>query len=89
MMKDIRGKVERFLTSEVGRVSVRGPLVLGVASGAFVLSQMMPTPPAEAFFQCDGDADCGSEEKCEPICVEWDDGTCMDIEFRCIAYSDS
>ena len=88
MMKDIRGKAERFLTSEVGRVSVRGPLVLGVASGAFILSQMMHTSPAEAFAQCASDADCDPGEKCEPICVEWDDGTCVDIEFGCV-YSDS
>ena len=84
MMKDIRGKAEQFLTSEVGRVSVRGPLALGVASGAFMLSQMMHTPPAEAFVQCASDADCDSGEKCEPICVEWDDGTCTDIEFACV-----
>ena len=88
MMKDIRGKVERFLTSEVGRVSVRGPLVLGIASGALILSQMMHTPPAEAFVQCESDADCDSGEQCEPICVDWDDGTCMEIGFGCV-YSDS
>ena len=83
MTKDIQNRVKQFLTSEVGQVTVKGPLALGVASGVFLLSQMMHTPSAEAFTKCDSDADCGTDGKCEPICVEWDDGTCHDFEFGC------
>lgn len=43
MTKDIRGKVEQFLTFEVGRVSVGSPLALGIASTAFLLSQAVHT----------------------------------------------
>ena len=36
MKKEIRAEVKRFFTSEAGRVGVRAPLALGVASGAFL-----------------------------------------------------
>lgn len=53
MTKDIRGKVEQFLTFEVGRISVRSPLALGIASTAFLLSQavntLLPTFPKILF----------------------------------------
>lgn len=87
MTKDIRGKVKRFLTSEVGRATLKAPLALGVASGTLLLSQMVHTPTAEAIIKCDSDAECGTDGKCEPICIEWDSGTCTDIEFGCL-YSD-
>lgn len=88
MTKNIRSKVKRFLTSEVGRTTLRAPLALGVTSGTFLLSQMVHTPAADALIKCDSDAECGTGGKCEPICVEWDSGTCTDIEFGCL-YSDS
>ena len=84
MTKDIRGKVKRFLTSEVGQATVRGPLALGVASGAFLLSQMVHTPSAEAIIKCGSDADCPSGEKCDPVCVNRNGSTCNDLEFRCV-----
>lgn len=77
MKKNINSKIKRFLTSEVGRTGVRAPLVLGVAGGAFLLSQVMYTPVAEASFECGSDADCGDGETCQSTCsTGWSNGTC-------------
>ena len=88
MTQNIRSKVKQFLTSEVGQVTVRGPLVLGVASGALLLSQAGHTPSAEAHFQCYSDSDCGSGKKCEWRCNGWSNGTCIEWGSQCVS-SDS
>ena len=89
MKKDIRGRVKEFLTSEVGQVGIRAPLVLGVASGAVLLSQMVHTPSAEAGFGCLSDADCAPEGRCDAWCVESSDGTCIEWASKCVPNSDS
>ena len=86
MKKDIRGKVEQFLTSEVGRVSVRGPLALGIAGTAFVLSQAVHTlfaDPSDGGIQCFTDDDCDSGSLCEWECEEEADGTCTEWKSEC------
>ena len=45
---NIRGKISQFLTSEEGRVGVKSPLALGVASASVLLAQAMVTPSAQA-----------------------------------------
>ena len=82
MKKEIRAEVKRFFTSEAGRVGVRAPLALGVASGAFLISQMVYTPSAEA--SCVSDDDCGSEGWCEGWCEEYSEGTCKKWESGCV-----
>lgn len=89
MRKDIRGRVKEFLTSEVGQVGIRAPLVLGVASGTVLLSQMVYTPSAEANFNCWSDSDCDTGESCELWCVESIDGTCTKWRTDCVPKSDS
>ena len=86
MIQEFRNEVEQFLTSEVGQATVRGPLALGVASGALLLSQMVPTSSAQS--NCVGDADCGSGERCEWKCNEWANGTCTEWGTGCVS-SDS
>ena len=82
MTQDIRGKVKQFLTSEVGQATVRGPLVLGVASGAFLLSQVVHTPSAA--IECVYDDDCGSGYKCKWDCGQWSQGTCAELNTQCV-----
>ena len=82
MQKEIRAEVKRFFTSEAGRVGVRAPLALGVVSGAFLVSQMVYTPSAEA--SCMSDDDCGSGERCEAWCEEYSKGTCKKWESGCV-----
>ena len=84
MKKDIRDKVKRFLTSEVGRTGVRAPLVLGLAGGAVLLSQIVHTPVAEAGVECQSDADCGSGGVCYEWCGEYSNGTCVDVNAVCV-----
>ena len=88
MTKDIRGKVERFLTSEVGRVSVRSPLALGIAGTAFLLSQAIHTlfaDPSENSIQCLTDDDCSSGSFCELECLteSESDETCIEWGTAC------
>ena len=82
MKKETRDRAKRFLTSESGRVGIRAPLTLGVASGVLLLSQMMYAPPAEA--SCQTHDDCGSDGWCRTWCEEYDDdGTCQGWESVC------
>ncbi len=83
MMQDFRNEVQQFLTSEVGQVTLKGPLALGVASGALLLSQAVHTPSAEAQLQCYSNSDCGSEGVCVYWCEETSDGTCIDWHSEC------
>ena len=82
MKKEIRAEVKRFFTSEAGRVGVRAPLALGVVSGAFLVSQMVYTPSAEA--SCMSDDDCGSEGWCNWRCEEYSKGTCREWKSGCV-----
>ena len=86
MIQEFRNEVEQFLTSEVGQATVRGPLVLGVASGALLLSHLAHTPSAQA--SCVSDADCGSGKSCEWVCNDWANGTCEEWGTQCVS-SDS
>ena len=83
MKKNFRGKVNQFLTSEVGQVGIRAPLALGVASGILLLSQAVHTPSAEADMECLSDSDCGSGERCNIWCGEYSQGTCTDWQSEC------
>ena len=83
MKKDLSGKVNQFLTSEVGQVGIRAPLALGVASGTLLLLQMAHTPSAEAGMECRSDSDCDSGESCNVWCGEYSEGTCTDWQSKC------
>lgn len=84
MMQDFRNDVKQFLTSEVGQATVRGPLALGVASGALLLSQVVHTSSAHNNFQCFTDNDCSSGYECEWRCEQGAQGTCAYVHTRCV-----
>ena len=81
MKSDIRNKIKRFLESEVGRVSIKAPLALGIASGSFLLAQAIIAPSAEA--GCSSDDDCAPGERCDPVCIESSSGTCVQWSNEC------
>lgn len=83
MMQEFRNEVQQFLTSEIGQATVRGPLALGVASGALLLSQGVHTSSAQ--IDCLSDADCGSGERCEWKCNKWSNGTCKEWGTQCVS----
>ena len=74
----VRSRISEFLKSEDGRVGIKSPLALGVASASVLLAQAVVTPPRSGTFTCtpDGD-DCGESAYCAVWCDEWDLGTCI------------
>ena len=90
MNAKLRGKIKQFLTSEEGRVGLKTPLVLGIASGSVLLAQAVLPPSAHSYDpgnnECYNDLDCDFGEICEEMCdgtVE--NGTCKgELVNRCI-----
>ena len=82
MTQNLRSKVKQFLTSEVGQATVRGPLVLGVASGALLFSQTVQTSSAQ--ITCISASDCSAGEKCDWVCNGWNNGTCTEWKTQCV-----
>ena len=59
MKNNLRGKIRDFLASEDGKVGVKAPLTLGVATGSVLLANAIVAPtPAEAGAPCIEDKDC-------------------------------
>lgn len=59
MKKNLRGKIREFVQSEEGRVGVKSPLTLGVATGSILLANaIVATTPAAAGAPCHDDDDC-------------------------------
>ena len=74
----VRSRISEFLKSEEGRVGVKSPLALGVASASVLLAQAMVTPSAQAHMECiPGTDDCSEGEYCMIWCDEVDLGTCI------------
>ena len=62
MQTNLRGKIREFMQSEEGKVGIKSPLTLGVATGGVLLAYaIVGTPQADA---CKIDADCDPGEKC-------------------------
>ena len=60
MKNNLRGKIREFIASEEGKVGLKGPLTLGVATGSILLAQaIVGTPHAEA-------QPCGPGQGCPP-----------------------
>ena len=74
----VRSRIRHFLKSEEGRVGVKSPLTLGVASASVLLAQAIVTPAVQAHLECtpDGD-DCAEDEYCAVWCDEWSASTCI------------
>ena len=80
MKNNIRSKISDFLKSEEGRVGVKSPLALGVASASVLLAQAIVTPPVQAHLTCTpGGTDCGEGAYCMVWCDQWHRGTCVGV----------
>ena len=74
----VRSRISEFLKSEDGRVGVKSPLALGVASASVLLAQAVVTPSAQAHLECTpGGNDCGESAYCAVWCDEWSGATCI------------
>ncbi|MDE0424634.1 MAG: hypothetical protein OXN25_07190 [Candidatus Poribacteria bacterium] len=72
MKTNLRGKIRDFMASEEGRVGVKGPLTLGMATGSILLAQAIFGIQDAAAQPCDDDEDCKNwPNLCHP------DGTCV------------
>ena len=68
MQTNLRGKIRDFMQSEEGKVALKAPLAIGVATGGVLLAHaIVGTPSAEAW--CVNDEQCARWEVC-------DTGTC-------------
>ena len=82
MKTNLRGKIRDFIQSEEGKVGIKSPLTLGVATGSVLLAQTVIGPSAEAVAgDCKDDVDCPPGYFCrehiwDPKAKEWI-GTCM------------
>jgi len=71
MKSNLRSRIREFITSEEGRVGIKVPLTLGVATGSILLAQaIIGTPKTEAWM-CKWNKDCPDGQVC-------DLGTCRD-----------
>lgn len=90
MKTKLRGKIKQFLTSEEGRVGLKTPLVLGIASGSVLLAQALLPPSAHPYDsgknECEYDTDCDFGEICAEVCDgTTQNGTCDgDLIDKCI-----
>jgi hypothetical protein len=72
MKNNLRGKIREFIASEEGKVGVKGPLTLGVATGSVLLAQAIVGAPEAAAQPCMIDDDCKHPPNlCDPV------GTCV------------
>lgn len=71
MKKNVRGRIRTFLASEEGRVSIKGPLTVGVATGSILMAQMIVGTPESEAWMCKFNKHCGPGQVC-------DLGTCRD-----------
>ena len=85
MKNNVRSKISGFLKSEEGRVGVKSPLAMGVASAGLLLAQAMVTPSVQADEACDFEDPeaCGESMVCKRWCVREDLGTCIEWEAHC------
>ena len=69
MNAKIRDRIKHFLTSKGGRVGLKTPLVLGVASGSLLVAQAVLSPSAYSSYECSFDDDCAPGEACKYVCT--------------------
>ena len=84
MKHNVRSKISDFLKSEEGRVGVKSPLALGVASASLLLAQTMVTSSAHAHLECSSSkGGCPDGERCVDICDgTWEKNVCMGTLHR-------
>lgn len=86
MKTNLRGKIREFMQSEEGKVGIKSPLTLGIATGSVLLAQAIIGPTkAMAYWDNNG---CNGDEECVGVgraCWE-DQGTlvCIDVEGTCM-----
>ena len=68
MNAKIRDRIKHFLKFEGGRVGLKTPLALGVASGSLLVAQAVFSPSTYSSNECYSDSDCDTGKACERVC---------------------
>lgn len=87
MNAKLRDRIKNFLKSEEGRVGLKTPLALGIASGSVLLAQTMLAPSAHAdLYYCYSNDECSNGQICGRVCSEPEvNGTCLAVWIhKCI-----
>lgn len=71
MKNNLRGKIRDFIASEEGKVGVKGPLTVGMATGSVLFAQAIIGAPQADACPCGGGVPCPPGQVC-------DLGTCRD-----------
>ena len=72
MKSNLRGKIREFIASEEGKVGVKSPLTLGVATGSILLAQAIVGAPDATAKECMENRHCPRPPNlCDPV------GTCV------------
>ncbi len=75
MKKNLRGKIREFVQSEEGKVGIKSPLTLGIATGSVLLAQAIIGTPDAAAGLCQKPEHCMEPKACRgPFIAGW--GTC-------------
>lgn len=86
MKNNLRGKIREFMQSEEGKVGIKSPLAIGMATGSLLLAQAI-IGPAQAM-ACMDDNWCAGDEECvgaDELCWEHNGmETCIDIPGTCM-----
>ena len=64
MKTNLRGKIREFVQSEEGKVGIKSPLTLGVATGGILLAHAVVGTPQTEAAGCMEDWECGPGKKC-------------------------
>lgn len=74
-MKNLKSKIQDFLNSEKGRVGIKTPLTLSIATGGLMLVQAIVFNSSAYADECNNDGDCGPGneyvEKVVAIGTDW------------------
>lgn len=82
MKNNLRGKIRDFIASEDGKVGIKAPLTVGVATGSILLAQAVVGPTVQAVVTCNGPNDCQPGGDCvDIVCVPIGNGgeTCWGV----------
>lgn len=67
MKSKILSRIKCFLKSEEGRVGLKIPMALGVASGSLLVAQAVLYPSAYSSHECYSDDHCDPGEVCKAV----------------------
>ena len=83
MKTNLRARIREYITSEEGKVGIKSPLALGIATGSTLLAHAIISPTSA--MACVRHDDCpGGRCEVVEVCIEDDGGRTCWHEARCV-----